>query len=190
MLKKVFITCIVILSMNSFVLAATSKTNGFYFGGNIGYAEVNETPTLYNGQNAPGSNNGFGWNITAGYFFNKYIGLEAAFLGYPNENFDPYAKGSNNYAAALLWSSFSSLGGGFDFGMKVGVAAVHHKFEGENGHFKNSKINETRTAFLFWPEIRYAITPNFGVNVGGNITTRNSNIPSMLQATVGFSYFF
>lgn len=181
-----------LIFLSSFAFAETSKSNGFYYGINLGYANVNEKIVAAYGGSVTSKTDGFGWNINAGYLFNNYFALEINFLSYPNEKFDPVANGENNCAGALAAVGILPFDNGLSVFGKLGFAGVHHSLIANSNYFLDGGNVDGKVAIALFcgVGIGYAITQHVGLNIGANITSKNGNIPSMWQTTMGLSYLF
>lgn len=175
--------------------AIMSNPFGWYFDANLGYTKISDIKF----NNGSTNNNGFGGNITLGYKFMPYFGLEIGYSKYSNTSI---ADQSCNKAGELQAYSYDlalkAIMPVYDSGMeifgKIGAQRTHTRFSIKNLYVANyismTSHTESRNGLYAGLGGQYYFMPEFAVVGQWARAVGNANVGTWDLYTIGITFIF
>jgi len=160
---------------------------GFYVGAAGGYGQVGEKIT-----NATTDNDGFVYLFNAGYQFDKYIGLEAGYTGFPNIKANGVSVIKNNNIVDIAAKATIPFESGFKVFGKVGVARVTSRNLEGLLNSSGEDVSGTHTKILPYLGVGIGLPVSQNVDLELQVagTPKSNLIPAMYAATIGLTFHF
>lgn len=158
--------------------APSNSLSGVYLGTDIGYGKVKQKVS------GPGKtkNAGFAYDLTAGYLFNKNVGVEAGYTRFRSVRANGAITSKNNNVVDLAAKGIIPFDNGMNAFGKLGVARVSTHPVGGLQHKKVLPYLAVGTG--------YAVTRNVDLDVQLAGTPKSGKVPAMYAATTGLVYTF
>ncbi len=174
----------------SAAMAAVAAPNGWYAEANLGQSRshVSNDASI-----ASHSQNGFGWNILAGYKFIPYVGVEMGYTNYADSNVtfvDSSTGHLSFYSYDIAAKGILPLqDSGFDLFAKLGVAHSHVSAS-NSSTYSFSKSHGSATNAFYGVGVDYNLTSNVAANIQWQRARGNSNTGSLDLASAGMTFTF
>ncbi|MCF6775324.1 porin family protein [Thiotrichales bacterium 19X7-9] len=185
-IKRIICMCI----MLSFIILPLKNASALIFGGgpyidiNGGYA-FSDSLTVQNAVNQ--KDNGYGFNINAGWMVMPLVGIEAGFTHYPDVK---YRYNGNDQSASLYGYDLAVKGQaplafGFSLIGKVGIGRLNQS----SFDFTGNSIASQKGNNLFWAVgLKYELVYGFYSQLIYQVNQGSSNIPTSSMLTLGIGY--
>jgi hypothetical protein len=213
--------CIILTSMLFAASAAQAATPGPFVDMSVGAGMV-RTPNQFAFGVTEGDAlvkrklGGFAWRVAGGYNFNKYFGLEAAYLRPAKSTYSAdgdFGNASLSYSdnvAEALVDAYLPVSSTFDFYTKVGVAYIRQNVKYQNSSpdtlpvntdaFSSDLASGNYSAFggVIGAGMGYSFTPSTMINMGvsyilmpsDSFADSSSAVADVSYASLGFRYTF
>jgi hypothetical protein len=158
------------------------------------YLEGSSGQSFLSEKKVPGeitSDDGFGWNISAGYLMSPHVAIEAGYTDYANANISQSGKdgADTRYSYQLALKRLWEVGQPISLFAKVGVAYVNSTLSNQLERDDNKSREQTNTNALVALGGMYQINDTFYLNTQFTLINENNNVGYSSLASFGFTWY-